>query len=138
MKTLEAYFTDWEADTFGYGYGTGEPHILPLLKRFFELNEAGRYDYRVLEQQLSPPIAWLLINILCKADILEYGSSPRFPWLTGKGRRLQAFLGGKTPEELINLTGRDDDTIVCYPDACNCGPHGYEEGARCANPFWRD
>src|SRR5262249_17795734 len=52
-KTLEDSFIDWESSAFGFGYGTGELVVLPVLKRFFELcggGSAGRqYDYEELE-----------------------------------------------------------------------------------------
>lgn len=138
MKTLDDYFTDWESHVFGYGYGTGERPILKALRTFFvSIKENGRsYDYTDLEEALGPTITWLLINTLCHADILEYGTSPRFGWLTTTGQRLRAFVLSKTLDDLEALTCRDEDYDVCYPDACNCGPKGYEEGRVCQNPFW--
>lgn len=143
MKTLTEYFRDWEGDAFGYGYGTGEPHILPLLKKFLELCNRGsynhQYDYEILERELTPAVAWLLINILCHKDMLEYGTSPRFAWLTQKGKRLKEFVSQKSNEELIDIVcGHKEDYCHCYPTACNCGEHGYEEGLICQNPFWLD
>ncbi len=137
-KSLDDNFRDWEADAFGYGYGSGEPHILPALKRFLELcPENGPYDRRILEHHLSPAVAWLLINILTPAGILEYGTSPRFGWLTDEGRALRAFVAARSADELVHLaTEHDEDHIHCMHDACNCGPHGYEAGRVCQNPFW--
>ncbi len=143
-KSIEDNFSDWEADVFGFGYGTGEPHTVPALRKFFELcvpNAEGTsrsYDYRQLETELTPPVAWMLINTLCHADIIEYGTSPRFGWLTGRGDRLCAFVLSKTEDELVLLTCRDSDYGPCYPDACNCGPDGYQAGVKCDNPFWSD
>ena len=89
-NTIEQHFINWESHTFGYGYGTGEPHILPALKAFFDcLGRDGNlhaYDYQRLESALTPTVAWLLINVLCSADILEYGTSPRHGWLTTAGQ----------------------------------------------------
>lgn len=142
MKTIEQSFIDWEAYVFGFGYGTGEDHTIAALKAFFE--NVGRddmpnsYDYQRLETALGPQITWLLINTLCHADILEYGTSPRYAWLTEEGVRLREFVASKSVEDLVNLCAeRSDDTAICYPDGCNCGPNGYEEGRRCPNPFWR-
>lgn len=142
MKTLEDYFIDWEGHVFGYGYGTGEQYTIPALKLFFECLENGRgtnsYNFEVLERVLGQTTAWLLINILCHADIIEYGTSPRFGWLTNKGERLKKFLFGKSKDNLYDLVmSTDENYIHCYPDACNCG-EGYVKGKICQNPFWLD
>lgn len=144
MKTTEENFIDWEASTFGYGYGTGELSILTALKTFMATIPArpdlpNGYDYTKLEAALEPTVTWLLINVLCKhqVDIIEYGTSPRFGWLTDKGMQLKAFIDSKTVDELVELcTSRTEDYIHCAPDYCNCGPKGYQEGVKCENPFW--
>ncbi len=137
-KTIEDNFRDWESHVFGFGYGSGEEHILPALKKFFELCPPDRaYDFRILERELTPAVAWLLINALCHHDILEYGTSPRVAWLTKQGQALKAFVGGKSVDDLIVLaTDREEDYAPCYPDACICGPEGYDKGRVCQNPFW--
>lgn len=144
-KTLEQNFADWEASVFGFGYGAGEPHILLALKEFFECVAKGfgkeppisdtSYDYRQLESKLGALPAWLLINALCRASVLEYGSSPRFGWLTKTGEALKSFVDGKTVGQLEDICGQH--TEYCSPDACNCGEGGYIEGRVCPNPFWR-
>lgn len=136
-KTLDENFADWEGHVFGFGYGSGEPHTVPALRRFFALcpDKAG-YDFEVLERELTPTVAWLLINALAKADVLEYGTSPRFAWLTARGLALKAYLATKTDDEAIELCCYSSDYVPCYPDACNCGPNGYEDGRKCVNPFW--
>lgn len=135
-KTLEQNFTDWEGSTFGFGYGTGEPHIIPALRQFMELCP-HQYDYTVLEAALTPTVAWLLINVLCKVDMLKYGTSPRFAWLTHKGHALRKFMLSKSADELVELVcSRTEDDSPCYPDVCNCGPDGYQAGVKCDNPFW--
>lgn len=101
-KTLEQNFADWEGNAFGFGYGTGEPHTLRALKGFFDAlgteNGAHCYNYEKLEEALTAPVAWLLINILCRhgADVIEYGTSPRYGWLTteGEGHLLAGNPGG--------------------------------------------
>lgn len=141
-KTLDQNFIDWEANAFGYGYGTGEPHIIPTLKTF--MDTIGRkdlptaYDYQNLEAVLGPAVAWLLINTLCHVDIIDYGSSPRFGWLTNQGITLKEFISTKTVAELIDLCcERDENYIICYPNSCNCGPEGYDPNLVCHNPFWK-
>lgn len=144
-KTIEESFIDWEANVFGFGYGTGEDHTLAALKSF--MAAVGRddedmphaYDYQKLEAAVGPAVAWLLINILCRhaVDIIEYGTSPRYGWLTREGVALKEFLATKTVDELVTLCcERTEDNPGCAPDVCNCGPHGYEEGRKCLNPFW--
>lgn len=138
MKSEEDSFRDWEGHVFGFGYGTGEPHVIPVLRKFLTLCEPDRgYDHGDLERELTAPIAWLLINVLCHADILEYGASPRGAWLTGKGVRLKDFILSRTNEALVMLACDYDEFYPrCYPDACNCGPDGYKKGRICPNPFW--
>jgi hypothetical protein len=130
VKTIEEHFHDWESHVFGFGYGTGEEHTLPVLKKFLSLIQDRGYNYQDLEAALTAPVAWLLINILCRADILEYGCSPRFAWLTQQGKALKQFVDGRTDEDLYELTDSYDDYHECYPHHCNCndGP--------CVNPFW--
>ena|SRR5687767_12078869 len=140
-KTLDHYFKDWESHVFGLGYGSGEKHILPALRRFLELTpdsvKSGAYDYKVLEKELGATVAWLLINILGDHSIIEYGTSPRYAWLTGKGERLRTYMLSKSNEELIELVcARREDDIICSPESCNCGVNGYIEGRLCPNPFF--
>lgn len=137
MKTAEDYFADWENHVFGFGYGTGEEHIIPALQRFLlAIPIPGTYDYRTLENAVGPEVAWLLINILCHHDLIEYGTSPRHGWLTVAGLRLQAFCDTYASEALQNMIQRDENYYHCAPDSCNCGPAGYEAGRVCQNPFW--
>lgn len=145
QKSIEDSFRDWESNAFGFGYGSGEEHVIPALRRFMELCSepplGGSYDYRKLEAELGPAVAWLLINMLChhRIDMIEYGTSPRCGWLTKTGERLKEFMLSKTSDELVELaTNYDQDHTICMPDACNCGPKGYVEGRKCPNPFWDD
>lgn len=140
QKSLDDNWTDWEASAFGYGYGTGEAHILPALKTWFAAvgrdDAAHGYDHETLERECGPLVAWLLINVLCRVNIIEYGTSPRYGWLTPEGEQLKAYIDSKSVEDLYDLTCRDENYTHCYPDACNCGPQGYEAGRKCNNPFW--
>jgi len=129
-KTLDEYFYDWETHVFGYGYGSGECHIIPALQKIMELvPESGCYNYEEFEKSLSPVVAWLFINILCKNNIFEYGTSPRYGWLTESGKELKIYLKG-----MSEFNSPDVDYNYCYPDHCNCD---LEEGMKCDNPFWR-
>lgn len=132
-KDLDAYFRDWEGAAFGYGYGSGEPHTLAALKGFLAAIPERPYNYEVLEGALTAQVAWLLINTLCRADILEYGTSPRFGWLTPRGELLKRYVDAHTVAEMVDVTcDHDEDYVHCYPDHCNC------DDAHCANPFWSD
>lgn len=137
-KTQEIFFCDWEAYVFGFGYGSGEPHVIPEVRRFFmTCKPDGAYNYQDMETQLSPPVAWMMINALCHAGVIEYGTSPRFGWLTKEGKKLREFVCAREPEELLDLLGRNDEAYAgCSPRYCNCGPDGYEEGRICENPFF--
>src|SRR5580698_5747029 len=80
-KSIEQSFADWESETFGFGYGTREEHVLRALKSFFDaFGEDGRpnsYNHETLSKAVTAPVAWLLINRLCRVGIIEYGTSPR-------------------------------------------------------------
>lgn len=138
-RTIEQHFADWESDTFGFGYGTGEEHVIGALKTFLEaIPDDGGYDYRVLEEKLGKPTAWLMINALCHAHVIEYGTSPRYGWLDQPhGVALAAFVRAHTVDELVMMTVRTEDDAPCYPDFCNCGPDGWSQKKLCHNPFWR-
>lgn len=147
-KTPEEYFRDWEAHVFGFGYGTGEEHTLRALKDFMTAVGFGRpgylpnsYDYTKLEAACGQTVAWLLINTLSHAGYIDYGTSPRFGWLTDKGMKLKEFIDARSAEELVNICcDYPEGYIPCYPDGCNCGPSGYAgEGVNlCQNPFWAE
>lgn len=143
MEPTEKNFADWEGCAFGFGYGTGEEHTLRALKGFFDQigidpERPRAYDYERLEEALGPQVAWLIINALCRhgVGVIEYGTSPRYGWLTTEGEALKKFVDARTVAELEEIcSSRSHD--ACYPDACNCGPDGYEKGRVCPNPFWR-
>ncbi|MFN9395142.1 MAG: hypothetical protein ACK6BN_04610 [Pseudanabaena sp.] len=127
---IEEHFIDWEGHVFGLGYGTGEHHIIPALKAFLaEIPHEGAYDHEVLEKRLGGAVTWFLITTLCKADILEYGSSPRFAWLTPQGQRLKSFIDARSAEELIGLLDAAPlNEPRNYPGIINVD--------RGLNPFW--
>lgn len=141
-KTIEQHFADWEGDLFGFGYGSGEPHIIPALKKFFALcpqpdAEYRAYEYEVLERELGATVAWFIINAMGQGDVIEYGSSPRYAWLTKGGYALKAYFDSHTEDELLEIVcRRGEDDYPCYRDVCNCGPSGHQPGVKCDNPFW--
>ena len=143
-KSIDEQFIDWESHVFGFGYGTGESPTLVALRAFLgwckpdeENNPIYSYDHRELEIVLGDTVARLMINILCHADILDYGTSPRHGWLSKNGVALKQFIESKTDEQLYKLvTSTNEDYIHCGPDYCNCGPDGYVKDQKCKNVFW--
>lgn len=131
MKSPDDYFADWESHFFGYGYGTGEDHTIPALKAFFATMTPNEpYHYEALEKACGPLGAWLLINALCHADIISYGTSPRFGFLTPEGTALKAYIDATSVERMTEVIAEYDD--YCFPDHCNC------HGDACHNPFWKE
>jgi hypothetical protein len=105
----EGRFRRWESDTFGYGYGTGEMPVLRSVRVFFEnLTPDNKYDHETLDRFLGGAITWLLINAFAKSDTIEYGTSPRYGWLTEKGVFVKDFIKDKTDIELYELIMRED------------------------------
>ncbi len=97
--TKESQFRQWEGRVFGFGYGTGEMVILPLVKKFFELLEDNRsYDYETLEERLGKENTWFLINAFCRGNVIEYGTSPRYGWLTSSGEFVRDFVKSRTDD----------------------------------------
>lgn len=142
-RTLDDHFRDWEGEVFGYGYGTGEHYVLPALKTFLancDRSETGFYHHEQLEAAVGPAVAWLLINALVSADIIDYGTSPRGGWLSPQGLALKAYVAERSDDQLYDVvTASDNDgapLIGCHREHCNCGPKGYTPTKICHNPFW--
>jgi len=138
-KSLDQAFVDWEESVFGFGYGSGEEHVIKALRVFFEHtppNEAESrcYDYTVFEKELGGSTAWLLLNALGHADIIEYGSSPRFGWLTEHGYRLRSYILSRKLNELLGILA--ESTMECQLDCCNCDESTGVEYCK-NNPFSR-
>ena len=135
-RTMDSYFADWEREAFGYGYGTGEQYTILAVRAFFALCTQARgvyhYDYEELEARLVPIVAWLLINVLAGNGLLDYGTSPRYGWLTENGKILRDYMLQKNIEDLRAVALHEiteDRTSEC----CCCG----SENGICPNPFWR-
>lgn len=118
------HFIDWESDVFGFGYGSGERHVMTVLKRFFYSLIDGRgYYYKDMYDVLGAQQFWLLINALGHADIIEYGTSPRAGWLTEKGEYLRDFIEEKSVEQLCDIICSRPDFLgytLCFRDLCQC------------------
>jgi hypothetical protein len=117
MENKDRQFKDWESRVFGAGYGSGELPILKAVKVFFDLLDDRNYDYQKLEGKLGDTITWLLINAFDKGNVIEWGTSARFGWLTSCGEYVRDFIKDKTPEELYEIVMRDDEAIcMCDGD----------------------
>lgn len=142
-KNMVEYFRDWESEAFGFGYGTGEEHVLQVLKDMSELlkwNDSGSnytYDYKVLESKLGPTTTWLLLNALCKNGDIDYGTSPRYGWFYGKGKHLIDFVKSHSTDELYEMTKCDSSYLHCFDDYCGCGSEQVHHKCK-NNPFWND
>ncbi len=123
MKTKNEQFAEWFGEAFPYCYGTGEEHVIPALKKFMALIPAdSTYDYKVIEQEIGAFECWALINELAGMDLIEYGCSPRFGWLTAKGKRLQQFVFENTEDAMLEALGEvTEDSPSCATHYCNCG-----------------
>lgn len=125
MKSFEEQFVDWEAEVFGCGYGTGEKPILEALKVFFEttrysLVDYCSYDYMELEDKLGASTTWLLITALIKADVIYYGTNPRFGALTKGGEYLKGFLELYSVDQLYEFVCSSKEHDYCTKSYCNC------------------
>lgn len=131
MEITDKHFIDWESHVFGYGYGTGEGPIFEAMKNFFaQMVDNHSYDYKHVQGLLGTNVTWLLINVFCHADIIEYGTSPRFGWLTNKGHALKNYVESKTVRQLCEIVSVDSDYLHCQPGHCHCEPEG------CKNPLF--
>lgn len=103
-------FKEWENETFGFGYGTGEEYTLPLLKKAFDLfPESGTYDYVTLEKELGQTTFWLLLNTLAHSPgVINYGTSSRYGWLDEKGKEIKTYLSFKSENELYSIVMKDE------------------------------
>lgn len=117
MNKEQQQFIEWERRAFGAGYGSGELPILKAVKAFFDnLQEAGSYDHKLLEEKLGDTVTWLLINAFDKADMIEWGTSARYGWVTSCGHFVGKFIKGKTAEELYEIVMSDDQESICLCD----------------------
>jgi hypothetical protein len=136
----DKHFREWEHAAFGYGYGTGEAHILPILHAFFaQLEQGHSYEAAVFAAAVGAPSAWFLLNVLCAENILDYGTSPRYGWLTPLGERLRDYVLARTPEELYAIATQDfaPDEPLCSRNFCNCACGSDDQGC-VYNPLWNE
>lgn len=122
VKSDDEVFKDWFNDTYGYGYGTGEKPILTAIMIFLgncSSNENHIYSYDEIEKVIGKAATWMLISVFCKQDLVDYGTSPRFAWLTEKGKWLLNYLKGKSLQYLYSLVMYNSFS-ECSSEYCNC------------------
>jgi hypothetical protein len=130
MTKEEQYFIDWESRTFGFGYGSGERYVFEALKTFFGClreSEHGSwgYSYEDIEEKLGATVTWLLINALCNRNVIDYGTSTRYAWLSRRGMAVKNFVDGRTVDELYNLVmDKEMDDLLCQ---CNGTCEGHDD-----------
>lgn len=56
----------------------------------------------------------------CKCDIIEYGTSPRYGWITRAGEMLKDYILSKTDDELYDICMNSEEYVPCYPEMCQC------------------
>lgn len=118
MNDIE--FCRWEGDCFGFGYGTGESFVIEALCDAMKVIPLeGAYNHEDIQREVGGKVCWLLINALCKYpgdkrlakdSIIEYGTSPRFGFLSSFGRELKEFMEGKTAGQLVDILDNYDAT----------------------------
>jgi hypothetical protein len=134
MTITNKNFSDWFQENMGYGYGTGEVYTIPALKEFLSTCPLdGNYNYEDLEKNVGTVGTWFLMNILCSTNIIEYGTSPRYGWLTEKGKALKNYMDEQKSTELYDIVCSRDQETICTSNYCNCGEKGYVEGKKCDN-----
>lgn len=102
-------FKQWEDKTFGYGYGTGEGPVIEVIKIFFDtFGDKTTYDYEDYEVLIGRQATWLLINALIKGGVIDYGTSPRYGFLSSFGKDLKTFFAEHTEDELHEILMKDD------------------------------
>jgi hypothetical protein len=111
-------------EVFGYGDGTGDYYFFEVLSKFFshlysfdsinkgscynynyesleKISTESYYNYQGLEKILTPNTAWLLINQLGNANLIEYGQSTRYGWMCDRGLFLQALFDYHVKDDLL-------------------------------------
>jgi hypothetical protein len=140
----DKHFREWEQEAFGFGYGTGEAYILPILSRFFRAlthgvgsHNAGHYDAERLAAQLGDAHTWFLLNVLCRMDVIAYGTSPQYGWLTTLGQRLFSYVRVRTPHQLYAIVTQDGEPAqpLCSRTSCHC-PDGSDTQGCQHNPLF--
>lgn len=128
MNQQDKWFVQWETETFGAGYGTGEMPILSSIKVFFNLIDDNMYNHQKISSVLGETVCWFIINALNKSNNIEWGTSARYGWLTSSGKLLKAYFDTKSNQELYDICMSNDGGCMCYgeiKDHPNCTPNPF-------------
>jgi len=154
-KTLDNYFYDWFGEVFGYLYGTGEQYVVPALKEFLSYYKREAFAPLGIDElvtnlsqppltTLTPATIWMLVNTLNAYDILDYGISPRYGWLTDEGFELRKYLDDHSVRHILDVLFQEHESTKNVMMSCNVGTTIYscscedrdvDKGIRCINPF---
>jgi len=91
-----------------------------------------------MEEKLGDIVAWLIINAFASSNVIDYGTSARYGWLTSCGEFVRDFIKDKTAEELYDILMEDghenpicecDGEIKEHGDDCSMNPMVHEQYA---------
>jgi len=134
-------------------YGSGEQYVVPALKEFLSYYKREAFAPLGIDEFVTnlsqPPLAtltpatiWMLVNTLNAFDILDYGTSPRYGWLTDQGFELKKYLDDNTVEHILDVLFQEHESTkgIMFPCShgdimCCCEDRDDEKGIRCINPF---
>ena len=106
MVIDEKGFIEIDDAVFGFGYGDeGDGAVWGAVKEYLSHKES---DCNIIctglaGEKIGGVVVWLIVNAFIHHDLLDYGTSPRVPWLTEKGIALKEFIETKTVEELCAI-----------------------------------
>ena len=87
--------------------------MVVTIKRLLEWHAASQEDSRANYESLYGELGvfYLLSGMLENLDLADHGSSIRFPWLSGDGRRLLEALQKYLAEEIDDASGEAYDGL---------------------------
>lgn len=88
---------------FECGYGTGEQYTIPIMYKFMELLAERSYDFQVMSVAFGEVTTWVLIELLARCDLIDWGTSSRFGWITERGEQLRDMMRKFTQEEMYEI-----------------------------------
>lgn len=131
--TIDDQFRNWYRHVFGDGYGSAEPVVVSLMKKFFEHVEGydgrGYNTYDMQEQGWDEGQLWLLVALLDKGGCLEWGTSIRIGWIRCQTELVRDYLRDKSREDVLELLmgdhmdDEDESTLAqpCFDESCEGG-----------------
>jgi hypothetical protein len=132
MKTLDELSLD-ELGFIEFEHRVGgAPHVSRALKGLCEVVPLGGCDCQIVERALTAPVAWLMINALRHADIIEQGPSMRSIRFTDRGVFLAEFVRVRSVENLAELI--DESASETPSPCCGISSKGLKVPTDCHDP----